>query len=191
MKLTKASLILKTELVFTDIGREILAHILWAMVLSILGFLFTSCGSYSFTGTNLSPEVKTISIQNFENVSGAGPPTLTINFSERTRDYFQRNTTLRLQPAQGDLQFEGTITSYALSPLPPSANDVASQTRLTITVKANFVNTRNEDENFEQPFTFFADFPSNTNLSSVEPQLIETISDQIILQMFNRSVANW
>lgn len=149
------------------------------------------CGAYSFTGTNLSPDIKSITIQNFPNVSGAGPALLTQTFSEKLRDYFQRNTNLSLVPQQGDLLLDGSIVGYELTPIAPSSNDLATQTRLTIRVKANFINTRDEEQNFEETFSFFKDFPASTNLSSVEGVLIDEISDQIIVQLYTRSVANW
>lgn len=149
------------------------------------------CRVYSFTGTNLSPDIKTLSIQNFVNVSGGGPASLQQTFSEKARDYFQRNTSLALVQQGGDLQLEGSIVGYELSPLPPSSNDVASQTRLTMRVKVTYTNTKDDEQSFDENFSFYADFPSNQSLSSVEPDLINTISDQIILQIFNKSVANW
>ena len=159
--------------------------------IAILAFALQSCGAYSFTGTSLSPEVKSISIQTFPNNSGGGPANLSQTFSEKLRDYFQRNTNLNLVTRSGDVQFEGYITAWELAPLPPTANDVASQNRLTMRVKATYTNTRDETQSFEQDFSFFADFPSNANPAAFEPKLIETISNQIINDIFNKSVANW
>ena len=151
----------------------------------------SGCGAYSFTGTSLSPDVKSISIQTFPNNSGGGPANLSQTFSEKLRDYFQRNTNLNLVTRGGDLQFEGYISGWEISPLPPTANDVASQNRLTMRVKATYTNTRDETQNFEQDFSFFADFPATGNPANFEPELIETMSNQIINDMFNKSVANW
>lgn len=154
-------------------------------------FSATGCGIYSFTGTSLSPDIKSITISNFSNNSGGGPPTLSQSFSEKVRDYYQRNTNLDLVTRNADLTLEGTIVSYTVTPLPPSANDVASQSRLTIGIKATYQNLKDETQNFDESFSFYADFPSNQNLATVEASLIETISDQIIILMFNKSVANW
>ena len=115
----------------------------------------TSCGVYSFTGASLSPEIKTISIQNFYNDSGGGPPDLSQLFTEKTKDYFQQNTNLTLVDQQGDIQLEGSIVKYEFSPVAPTASNrpnqpsIASQTRLTITVNATYVNLYDEQFNFE------------------------------------------
>jgi len=161
------------------------------IVLIFVALTMGGCGVYSFTGTSISPDVKTISIQNFVNVSGGGPANLQQTFSEKTRDYFQRNTRLAIVQQGGDLQIDGSIVGYDLSPLPPSSNDQASQTRLTMRVKVAYTNTRDEQQNFDETFSFYADYPSNASLTVVEGDLLNTISDQIILQIFNKSVANW
>ncbi len=164
----------------------------WALLLLSLG----GCKYYSFTGANISPDIKTISIGNFVDRSGGGPPTLSQLFTEKARDYFQRNTSLSGVSSNGDLQIEGSITGYSLTPIAaqasnPNQPDVAAQTRLTITVMVKYANTKDTEANFEQPFSFYADFPQATPLASIQNQLIETISDQIMLDIFNKTVANW
>ena len=158
---------------------------------AVIPLLFSGCGIYSFTGTNISPDVKTISIANFIDRSGLGPPYLSQRFSEKLRDYFQRNTNLSLVRQKGDLQFEGNVTGYALSPVSPTAQETAAYTRLTITVQVHFTNLRDETQNLDQSFSFYKDFPAATSLQSVEQGYIEDISDQIILDIFNKTVANW
>lgn len=167
-----------------------------AIIFLLALVLNSSCKYYSFTGANISPDVKSISIETFVDKSGGGPATLSQFFSERLRDYYQRNTNLSVKTSGGDLQIEGSITGYTLAPLAPTAPapgrpDIASQTRLTITVQVKYINTKDEDQNFEAPFSFYADFPQSTPLSSVQNQLIETITDQIALDIFNKTVANW
>ena len=158
----------------------------------------TSCGVYSFTGAAISPEVKTISIDNFYNDAGNGPPNMSQLFTEEVRDYYQSNTNLALVQENGDLQIEGAITRYEFVPVAPRSSgsnevaDVASLIRLNITVSASYINTYNDEYNFEnKSFTFFADFDSERDPSSVEEELISEIFDQIIFDIFTASVANW
>lgn len=159
--------------------------------LLLLMLILPGCGIYSFTGTNISPDVKSISIANFIDRSGLGPPYLSQRFSEKLRDYYQRNTNLILARSKGDLQVEGNITGYALSPVAATVAEVASSTRLTITIQVRFANLKDDTQNLENSFSFYKDFPSNTSLQSVEQQYIEDITDQIILDIFNKTVANW
>ena len=154
----------------------------------------SACGIYSFTGASVSPDIKTLSVLNFDDRSGSGPTFLAQAFSEKTREYFQRNTNLGLVNREGDLQLEGSISQYSLSPVAPVGSqgvERAAQTRLTIAVKVRFTNSKNSKQNFEQVFSFFQDFDQGKSFASVERELIETISDQIILDIFNKSLANW
>ncbi|MCK5368758.1 MAG: LptE family protein, partial [Cyclobacteriaceae bacterium] len=74
-----------------------------------LMIVLTGCGVYSFTGANISPEIKTISIQTFYDEVGTGPPNLSQLFTEKIKDYYQQNTSLSIVSSEGDLQLEGNI----------------------------------------------------------------------------------
>lgn len=168
------------------------------LVFIAISLLFHACGVYSFSGASLSPDIKTISIQNFYNDSGSGPPNMSQLFTEKIKDYYQQNTNLSLVDDNGDLLLEGSITRYDFTPVAPRSSgsdevaDVASLMRLNITVSATYINTQDDEFNFDnRSFSFFADFNAEQDPSSVEDQLIDEILDQIIFDMFNASVANW
>jgi hypothetical protein len=167
-------------------------HILALLIVCVC---CTGCGfvNYSFTGTTIRPDVKTISVANFINNSGGGPANITQNFTERVKEYYQQNSTLKIYPADGtaDLQVEGAITGYDLTPIAPTQGQFASLNRLTVRVQVKFTNTKDETENFDTPFSFYADFPQERTLTAVENELLTVIFDQIVLDIFNKSVANW
>ena len=171
---------------------------LWAIISLVVFITFSGCGVYSFTGAALGPEVQTISIDNFYNDAGNGPPNMSQIFTEEIRDYYQANTSLALVQENGDLLLEGSITRYEFVPVAPQASgsndvaDVAGLVRLNITVSASYVNTYSDEFNFEnKSFTFFADFSADRDPSSVEEELIAEIFDQIIFDIFTATVANW
>jgi hypothetical protein len=147
------------------------------------------------TGTSIAAE--TMSIQSFFNDANGGPPDLSQNFSDELRDYFQQNTNLTLIQNNGELTMEGSVIGYRLTPIAPTASndpnvgDAAALTRLTITVKVAFVNALDPEFDFDKNFSFYADFDSDLDLTTVEEALIQEIFDQIILDIFNASVANW
>jgi hypothetical protein len=160
----------------------------------MLGLLLatTSCGIYSFTGASLSPDIKTLSILSISDRSGSGPAILGQTFTNKTQQYFQSNSSLTLIPKSGDLQIEGNITGYTLSPIAPTGNDVAAKTRLTITVQIKFTNLKDPDQDFDQSFSSYSDYNQTQVLTpAVETTLIETISDQILLDIYQKTVANW
>ncbi len=168
---------------------------------AVLLVLVHGCGVYSFTGANISPTVKTISIQKFNDEIGTGPPNLSQLFTEKIRDYYQQNTSLSIITNEGDLQIEGAIVGYALTPMAPRSSgsdnyedaDIAALQRLTITVKVTYLNTQDDAFDFDNKnFSFYIDYdPEKQDFNSIEPELNEEIFDQIVLDIFNGTVANW
>lgn len=159
-------------------------------------FITTSCSiQYSMTGT--STPAKTISIEEFYNNTDLGPANLGETFTNRLKDYFIQNTNISVVQSNGEVMLEGVITDYRVTPIAPVASgdsriNSASSTRLTITVKANYINTLDEAMSFkDKSFSFFKDFPNDQNLSDIEEGLIRQIFEQISLDIFNASVANW
>ena len=167
------------------------------LILLTLGL--TGCGIYSFTGANISPDVTTISVDYFFNESGDGPPNLSQLFTEGLKDYYQNNTNLGIDNSgNGDLQLTGSIAGFRYNPIAPTSSgnnnlpDNAGLQRLTISVKVQYTNTKDDTFDFDQSFSFYADFdPNATSITAIEPQLIEEILEQLYLDIFNASVANW
>lgn len=153
--------------------------------------LYTSCGIYSFKGATLSPDIKSVTIVNFTMSTAGGPANMALQFNEKMKEYYQRNTSLALIPSNGDIQLEGTITGYEVTPTAPTANDQAAFNRLTITIQVKFTNNKDEEKNFDQSFSFFKDFPQNQTLSQVESRLIPVILDQLVQDIFNKSAGDW
>ncbi len=149
--------------------------------------------SFTFTGANLPPEIKTFSIANFYNDAMDGPANLGVRFTEGLKDYFLRNTSLNRQDEGGHLEFSGRITSFAVTPDAPGGGEfqTALLQRLTITVEVEFINMVDDEKSFKQPFSFFSQFDGNTTLSAVEDGLITVIFEQIIFDIFNKTVADW
>ncbi|WKX78557.1 LPS assembly lipoprotein LptE [Zobellia laminariae] len=100
-------------------------------------------------------------------------------------------TTLDLASSNGDLLYEGEIVEYRISPMSATANQTAAQNRLSMAVKVRFYNKTKEDADFEQRFSFFYDYPANSQLSSVKTEALETIFERITQDIFNASLADW
>jgi hypothetical protein len=159
----------------------------------------TGCGIYSFSGANISPDIKSVSIDYFFNEAGDGPPILGQQFTESLKDYFQNNTSLSMDnTGNGDIQLSGVISGFRYTPVAATSTgdknqpDVAGLQRLTITVKVTYTDTKNDENSFDKSFSFYADYnPTTSTLTQVEPQLVEDIFKNIVLDIFNATVANW
>ncbi len=118
-------------------------------------------------------------------------------FTEKIKDYFQQNTRLAIVDDNGDLQFDGYIDDYNITPVGANASgqtsgvDFSELSRITITVYATYTNSKDHTFDFEQRFSFFVDYDQNTDITAIEEEFVGQIFDQIIIDIFNASVANW
>ena len=153
----------------------------------------TACSiSYKFNGASIDyTKVKTITIRDFTNQAPYVNPTLAPQFTEDLKDIYIRQTRLQLVPSNGDLELEGEITGYDFAPMAVKEDAIASQTRLTITVRVRYSNRVNPDEDFEQSFSAYREFDSNLRPQQVEGTLCEEIIEEIVDQIYNATVANW
>jgi len=143
------------------------------------------------SGASISPEVKTFSVKYFQKTSALGPSSMSQDLTEKLKDRFLSQTTLKLADKDPDLIFEGSITNYAVTPLAIQANESAANNRLTITITVKFTNLKKEKQNFETSFSKFADYASTQILTAVEGTLIPEIMDQLIDDVFNKAFINW
>lgn len=157
-----------------------------------LALLLGGCSvKYSFTGASISPEVKTVSIASFPNVASLVNPTLAATFTEALKEKFVTQTSLSLQNFGGDLDFAGEITTYDVAPVAIQGNETAALNRLTIAVHVKFVNLRDDKANFDRSFSAYEDYSANRPFSDVEGELVATIQEKLVEEIFNAAVANW
>ena len=147
--------------------------------------------NYSFSGASVSPDVKTISIITFRNNASLAPPTISQTLTEAIKDIFTSQTKLGIVSRDGDLNIEGEITNYLTSPVAIQSNDQAARNRLTITINVRFTNIKDEKQNFETTFSRYVDYPSTQSLTAVQDQLIQQINDQLVQDIFNKTMVNW
>ena len=148
--------------------------------------------SVSLTGGNVDPRAKTVYIQTFRNNSSLGNPTLSHEFTSALKDRIQSQTPLTIIDMQnGDYRLEGEITGYSINPVAIQGDETAAMNRLTITVNVRFTNTFDENQNFEQSFSRYVDYPSTQNFTSIESSLVQTINEALTEDIFNKAFVNW
>ena len=157
---------------------------------------FISCGSYSFTGASIPEGTKTFQVNFFENDAGNNlgstfEPGLDRDFTLSLQNILQNQTNLQLVSIDGDLVYEGEITEYRISPMTATSDLTAAQNRLSISVNLRFLNIKKEDDNFERRFSFYFDFPAETQLLSVKSEAHDLIFERITQDIFNASLAKW
>ncbi|MEG1405060.1 MAG: LptE family protein [Alistipes sp.] len=156
--------------------------------------LLTACGykvNYSLTGASIPVDAKTFSVAYFPNNAPMVAPTLSSALTEALQDKFSRQTRLIQVQEGGDFAFEGEITNYMSATSTVTANDVATQNRLTITVQVRFKNVVVENKSFNKSFSAYADYDTNTPLQSAESELIPQITSQLATDIFQAAAADW
>ncbi len=154
--------------------------------------LLQSCGIYSFTGTNIAPDVKTVTVNYFEYLAPKVNPSLSNQLTEAMQEKFIKLTKLELVDIDGDLELIGSVTGYDVRAASVTANEQVAQSRLTVTVKVDFVNRKYPEESLEgKSFSAYQDFDATQSLDAVEATLCEDIVEQLVEDIFNGTVANW
>jgi hypothetical protein len=171
------------------------------LIISISSLLlFSGCIKYSLSGA--STNAKSIQVDPFYNNTELSAANLGQTLTNRVKDYYQQNSSLRVVPANGELQIEGTIVTYATAPVAPQASqgtginataNFGKLTRLTIAVKVNYVDNLEPKNSFkDRTFSFYADFDNDaSDFFSVQESLERKIFDQILIDIFNATIANW
>lgn len=163
------------------------------VVLSLTLAVLAGCTiSYKFNGASIDYNTtKTISIANFPIRAALVYPPLAQAFNEALQDIYVRQTRLNVVRTNGDLQVEGEITGYDITPQAVKSDAYASQTRLTIRVRVKYTDTKNPQFSIDETFSAYRDFDSSRLLNEVQDELIAEITDELAELIFNATVANW
>lgn len=160
-------------------------------VLLLFAITLAGCKIYSFTGASLPDDVKNFSVELFQNQANNGPASLAQVFTDRLKLKFQTEANLRQVPAEGDIQFRGSIVGYTYTSEAPIAGATSGLNKLTITVRVEYTNTKVEDDNWSENFSRYAQFSSTEDINSVEDRLIEEINRQLVDDIFQKALVKW
>ncbi|MFP9100681.1 LptE family protein [Flavobacterium sp. RHBU_24] len=170
---------------------RILKIIVLCLLLPVLG-----CGSsnnkYNLNGISVGEDVKTFQVNNFRNNAEVVEPGIDRTFTQRLQELVKNQTRLTIDSSSADLVYEGEITQFRVTPMTATANQRASQNRLTVTVNVRFTNNKNSKYDFENQFSFYHDYDANklltgATLSNATDEIFERITQDI----FNESLGKW
>lgn len=162
----------------------------FAIMLVILPILH---GCYTFNGATLDYNVyRTIAFGSFPIRAALVYPPLQQLFENKLRDKIQQTTRLKtVDGNNADVQIEGEITGFDLSPQAVGENAYATRTRLTITVHVRYTDNRNSALTKDQTFSAYRDFDSNQMLVDVQDELCNQICNDLTDLIYNSTLGNW
>lgn len=157
--------------------------------------LLSSCwpSRISFVDGTMPDEWKTFYVKTLDNNAPNTPLSYAASLSENVKDGVQNNTRLLLNndAAKAEIEIEGVITNYAITPVALQEGDNAAQNRLTVAVNFNIFVHQPEEDNMTLVSSRFIDYDSNTDLGIVETQLLEEVNVQIVQDVVNKLISNW
>jgi hypothetical protein len=158
-----------------------------------LSVITTSCFSvkYSMSGASISPELKTLSVQYFQDRSNSGQPSFSQQFTTALLDKCRSQTSLTIITDSGDASFEGEITGFESQPTTIQGNDQAAMYRLTVTIHVKYTNSADQKFNFDTSFSKFKEYQATKTLDQVSSTIFPQIIDELTEDIFNKAFANW
>ena len=159
-------------------------------------FTLSGCGSisggYSLSGAAIQPDWQTIYVATFPNYAPQQNPTLSQDLTIAVQDIFRSRTKLKLNSNENsDLIIEGEISGYDVAPQAIQSNDIAAENRLTVYVKIRYINNKDETKSYERTFSAFQPYDGNAMLSTVEPNIVPKIIEDIRDQVFASIAMDW
>ena len=142
---------------------------------------------------SMPEEWKTFSVKTLENNAPNTPLSYAAILSEKVKDAVQNNTRLLLNSntGKGEVVIEGIISNYSVMPIAMQEGDNSAKNRLTISVQFSiFISAPTEDK-MTLTSTRFVDYDSQSDLATVETNLLEEINTQIAQDVINKLLSNW
>ena len=158
----------------------------------LIALLYSGCSvRMTLSGASIDENLKTFSVQYFNNRAAIINPLLSQKMTELLKDRIMSESRLTLVNGVGDVDFSGEITNYSIRPMAIKEDAVSAQTRLTIGVKVRYQNKQDPQKNWESSFSAYQDFASERNITEVEAELTTLIIDQLTENIFNKTFSDW
>ncbi|MDA9773895.1 LPS assembly lipoprotein LptE [Saprospiraceae bacterium] len=159
-----------------------------------IGFLFLvaliqSC--YSFKGISIPDNISTYNIPYIEITTADAPPSINTDLQEKLIQKINRESRLTINNAKPDITFVASIGSYSVRSIGVNAQNSVDANQLEISVRVEYSDSKSEENNWKQTFSQLRQFPTGTDLLSVQDQLVDEIFDDIVEDIFNKAFTNW
>ncbi len=159
----------------------------------VAAVLITGCISYSFTGTSIPSDVRTVHIPFFPDRSQSGLGDLSDRLNRALVNSFVNQSRLSLSDEQdgSDAFVEGAIQSYTNRPFSIGGDQQANLNEIQITVQATFQYASDDEPLWSKNFSGSATYDVLENPVDGEIEAAEAALQQISNNMFNDAVSSW
>lgn len=166
-------------------------YVYTALIVVMATMIFATC-KYSFKDVSpIPPEIKTFSINQFENKARYINPQLASELTESVRQKIAGQTRLRqVTNEMGDYDISGYISDYSVS-TSGVGNQQATTNRLNVSFHLIFKNSQDAKKNFETDLSTSYDFSAGKTLQQGEQEIGDKIQKNVSDAIFNKIFSNW
>jgi hypothetical protein len=156
-------------------------------------FLASGCFSYSFSGGNIPAEVNFIYIHYFADKTNSGQAALSDQLYRSLNNQFINQSRLQLSSDENnaDVSLTGSIISYRNAPFSISGEEITTENRVEIVVKAIYKYKTESKPVYDKTFNGFANYTTTTDPVSGEQTALSEALSQISRKMFDDAVGQW
>lgn len=159
----------------------------------VLAMLLGGCVRYSFTGTSIPADVRTIYISFFPDNSSSGLGNLSdeLNIALVNRFVNQSRMSLTNDEDGADAVMAGTIQTYRNRPFSIAGDQQANLNEIQISVRASFKFAKDEEPVYDKSFTGSATYDVREDPVDGEIEAAQEALQQIANNAFNDAVSDW
>lgn len=159
------------------------------LLLVLLVVFLHSC--YSFKGINIPTNVETYNIPFIEMTTPDAPPSINTDLQDKLILRINQESRLTFNEVSPDIILKTTLTRFFVESIGANAQNSVDANQLSISVKVEFTDNKNEENSWTKSFTNNRQFPTGTSLLSVQDALVDEIFEDIVEDIFNQAFTNW
>ncbi|MEE9439141.1 MAG: LPS assembly lipoprotein LptE [Saprospiraceae bacterium] len=149
-------------------------------------------GCYSFKGISIPSDIKTYYVHDvILSDTRNAPPDIPEKFLEQLRKVIRSQSSLIESERNSDIEFICDITRFNISNEASNQNNEVALNKLTISVKVEYLNTKDDDDTWTKTFSFGIPFDPSADLNELQDGFINDIFIEITDQVFNDAFTNW
>ncbi|MEN8119151.1 MAG: LPS assembly lipoprotein LptE [Bacteroidota bacterium] len=150
-----------------------------------------SCGTYSYTSTNIPILAPTISIPNFKNSADFFDPDIGFFLAEALQKRFQQDENVDLIEENADILVEGKIIDYQIKSTTLLSTNSTQTNSLSIIVKLKATILNEPERNINKKFTDFVEYNANQNFTNVNDSLNLILSEKLADRIYYEMAIKW
>lgn len=161
------------------------------MISTATALLANSGCLYSFKGSSVPVHLKTISIQLFDDQSGAGEPGLREQLTNKLIERFKQDNSLAVtDKSSADSMIEGTISSMTDQPLVVTTGVTVTKRHITVNTNVIYQDLKLQKKVFEKQFSDWGDYEVSGGPAQRQSAVAAAV-DKLAEDILNETVSGW